>query len=222
MTTAADIEKTAAAPSRRISARVIGVGLLVLVVAAMAVDTTYKKPGEVTASGRKAFDPAQYGATTFPKVVAAVGKSAVPIGELVPALAKDQEAASKQFGKRQGSSPYNFATTGEGVAGKATNGIMPVKVDGIPKDVQVSLQVGPAINGTALRDVVGFINFGQFTNQVEYAGSATALNTQVKEKVLKGIDAASLAGKRVSFVGAFTLLVPTAVTITPIKLETVG
>jgi predicted lipoprotein len=210
-------------PARRtINLRLVVIVLAVVVVAAMALDTTYKKPGEVTASGRKAFDPARYGATTFPRAVKTLEKDAVPITQLLPAIAKNADAAGKQYGKRQGTSPWNFSTSGEGVAGKAQSGIMPVKIDGLPKGTRVSLQVGPAINGTAIRDAVGFISFGQFTNQVEYAGAGTALNNQVKAKVLKGIDPAGLQGKRVSFTGAFTLLTPQLVTITPVKLQVSG
>lgn len=219
MSTATEAGARPATPRRRVSARVAGIVLAIVVVAAMAADTTYKKPGEVSATGAKEFDPAKYGAETFPKVAAAVEKGAVPIATLVKAIGKDPEAAGERYGKRQGSSPYNFSTTGEGVAGKPTNGLLPVKIAGVPKTTQVSVQIGPAINGTALRDVVGTIDFGQFTNQVEYAGAATALNTQVKQRVLKPVDGASLTGKRVSFTGAFTFLAPTVVTVTPVKLE---
>ena len=38
-----------------------------------------------------------------------------------------------------------------------------------PRTPTVNLQIGPAINGTSLRDVVGFITFNQFVNQVDYA-----------------------------------------------------
>jgi predicted lipoprotein len=211
-----------ASPRRRVSPRAIGIALTALVVAAIAIDTTYKKPGETTATGQQAFDPAAYGAETFPKAVTTIEDNAVPIDDLLPALQDDQEAASAEYGTRQGSSPYNFSTSGEGVAGKAENGLLPVRVEGVPDDTTVSLQIGPAINGTAIRDAVGFIEFGQFTNQVEYAGAATALNTQVKSQVLKGIDPAGLEGKRVSFLGAFTLLTPDVVTVTPVRLETAG
>jgi predicted lipoprotein len=211
-----------AAGRRRIAPRAVLIALAVLVVAAMAVDTTYREPGETTATGRAAFDPAAYGAETYPKVQQTLQDAAVPIDELIPALVKDQEAASRQYGKRQGSSPYSFSTTGTGTAGKAENGLMPVEVDGLPKSTTVSVQVGPALNGTALRDAAGFIEFGQFTNQVEYAASATGLNDQVKKQVLKGIDPASLDGKRVSFVGALSPLTPQVITITPVKLEVSG
>jgi predicted lipoprotein len=213
----------ARAPARRsISPRVIGIALVVVVVAAMALDTTYKKAGETTATGREAFDPARYGQETYPKAVAAIEEAAVPLPELVAALREDPDAAGEQYGKRQGTSPYTFSTTAEGVAGKAEGGLMPVRVKGVPEGTTVSLQIGPAINGTAVRDAAGFIEFGQFTNQVEYAAAATALNEQVKQQVLAGIDRDALDGQRVSFTGAFSSLTPDVITITPIKLEQAG
>jgi predicted lipoprotein len=213
----------ARAPARRsISPRVIGIALVVVIVAAMALDTTYKKAGETTATGREAFDPARYGQETYPKAVAAIEDAAVPLRELVAAIREDPDAAGEQYGKRQGTSPYTFSTTAEGVAGKAEGGLMPVRVKGVPEGTTVSLQIGPAINGTAVRDAAGFIEFGQFTNQVEYAAAATALNEQVKQQVLAGVDRDALDGQRVSFTGAFSSLTPDVITITPIKLEEAG
>lgn len=202
--------------------RIIGIGVGVLVVAAMALDTTYKDSDapKTVAGGRAAFEPAKYGAKTFPKASATIEQKAQPLAQLVAAMRKDLDAAGKQFGHHEGTSPYSFAASGAGVAGAAKSGLMPVRVAGVPKSTTVSLQVGPAINGTAIRDAVGFISFNQFVNQVDFADAATALNTEVKTKVLKGIDPQPLKGKRVSFVGAFTALGPTVVTITPVKLET--
>jgi predicted lipoprotein len=213
----------ARAPARRsIRPRVIGIALLVIVVAAMAFDTTYKEAGETTATGREAFDPARYGEETYPKAAAAIEDAAVPLPKLVAEMRKDPDAAGEQYGKRQGTSPYTFSTTAEGVAGKAEGGLMPVRVKGVPEGTRVSLQIGPAINGTAIRDAAGFIEFGQFTNQVEYAAAATALNDQVKQQVLADVDAAALDGQRVSFTGAFSSLTPDVITITPVKLEQAG
>jgi predicted lipoprotein len=217
----ASAETGGRAPARRrLSPRLIGIAATVVVVAAILLDTTWEK-GDVqtTASGRKAFDPASYGRDTFPKAVDALEKNAQPLPKLLAALRKDQDAASKQYGHREGNSPYAFAVTGEGTAGQAKGGLMEVEVPGVPKSTRVSLQVGPAINGTSIRDAVGFIKFGQFTNQVEYADAATALNQQVKARVLNGDKAAGLAGKKVSFLGAFTLITPNVVTIVPVRLE---
>jgi predicted lipoprotein len=97
--------------------------------------------------------------------------------------------------------------------------LLPLDVPGLPNGTSVSLQIGPAINGTALRDASGAVEFGEFTNQVEYADAATALNSEMREQVLAELDPASLAGKQVSFVGAVQLLTPTTVTITPVSVE---
>jgi predicted lipoprotein len=214
---------TARAPARRaLNPRLIGIALVVLVVAAMALDTTYKEKGETTATGREAFDPARYGAETYPKAAAAIEEAAVPLPKLTAAMREDLDAAGERYGTRQGTSPYSFSTSGAGVAGRTEGGLMRVRVKGVPDGTTVSIQVGPAINGTAIRDAAGFIEFGQFTNQVEYAGAATALNEQVKQKALAGVDADALEGRRVSFVGAFSTVTPEVITITPVELEASG
>jgi predicted lipoprotein len=214
---------TAAAPSSRrprLSPRLIGWGLAALVVAAIGLDTTYKNPNEkLTASGRPAFNPDRYGRQTFPKAVAALEKNAQPLPALAAALKDNADAAGEKFGHRAGNGPYSFAVSGEGVAGKVKDGVIPVKVKGVPKGTSVAIQAGPALPGTAIRDAVGFISFGQFLNQVEFADAATALNNQVKVQVLKPLDPAGLDGKRIRFLGAFTYLAPTAITVTPVRVE---
>jgi predicted lipoprotein len=208
------------ATKRRVSTKVVLWGLAAVVLVLLALDTTTRsdKAPRIT-NGAAAFDPQRYGTKTYPKVVAAVEKKAVPLTTVAKAIKADPNAAGKRYGARESaSSPYNFAVTGEGVAGKPADSLLPVKVKGL-KGTTVSLQIGPALNGTALRDAVGFIDFNQFVNQVDYADAGTALNTQVKQKVLKGLDRANLKGKRVRFTGAFTYLAPTVVTVTPVRLE---
>jgi predicted lipoprotein len=201
--------------------RIITAAVALVVLLAIGLDATWvdaSKPR--TSTGREAFDPAAFGEENFePKVVPAIEEAAVPIDELVPALVEDEDAASERYGTRQGSSPYNFSVTGTGTAGEVNGTFLPVTVKGLPKDTSVQLQIGPAINGTALRDAAGYITFNQFTNQVEYADAATALNDQVKAKVLQGFDAKAMDGKRVTFTGAFQLVTPNVITITPISLE---
>lgn len=203
--------------------RVVAGLLLAALVAAMALDTTYRDASEPRAGARERFDPARYGRETFPRVVATLDERAVALDELLPALREDEAAAGRRYGHREGTSAYNFAVRGEGVAGKATGGLLPVDVRGVPSEARVSIQIGPAINGTALRDAVGFISFNKgFVNQVEYSQAATALNDQVKARVLSRLDAARLEGERIAFLGAFTLLEPSVVTVTPVRIEDGG
>jgi predicted lipoprotein len=208
---------TLARPSK---VRIAGGVIVAVVLVLLALDTTTRSDSAPRVTGRAVFDPVAYGEKTYDaKVVPEISKRAVALDELVPALKEDADAAGEKYGSRQGSSPYNFAVTGEGTAGKVEGNLLPVEVEGVD-GAKVNLQIGPAINGTSLRDAVGFITFNQFVNQVDYADAATALNNQVKAKVLKGIDPQALEGKKVAFTGAFTFLVPNAITVTPIKLET--
>jgi predicted lipoprotein len=206
----------------RISVRTIIAVAAVLVLGVMLLDATWRSDDEplAAANGRAAFDAEKFGKDNFaPKVVPELEKRAVELTELVPALEKDADAAGEQYGVRQGQSPYNFAVRGEGVAKKVDGSIVELEVDGVPSDVTVSLQIGPAINGSALRDASGLFSFNDFLNQVEYAGAGTALNNEVKATVLKDLDRDSLEGKTVKFLGAFTFLAPTAITVTPAQLE---
>ncbi|MFC4016230.1 DUF2291 family protein [Nonomuraea purpurea] len=211
---------TAPTPHRRVPVRWIAAAAIAALVVLMAVSTEYRTAETVaSATARKAFDPAAFGAQNYrAKVVPAIQSAAVDLPVLLQALAADKDAAGQKYGKRQGTGPYTFAVKGTGKAGAARSGLLPVTVEDLPDDTRVSLQIGPAINGTALRDAAGFITFGQFTNQVEYADAATALNNQMRDELLKGLDVAALDGKEISFVGAFTLLTPKTVTITPVAI----
>lgn len=205
--------------------RAIGAAIAVLVLGLMLLDASWRSDDEPRAAtnGREAFDAAKFGKENFaPKVVPELEKRAVELTELVPALDKDADAAGEQYGVRQGNSPYNFAVRGEGTAKQVDGNIVELDVDGVPSDVTVSLQIGPAINGSALRDATGLFDFNDFLNQVDYAGAGTALNNEVKATVLKDLDREALEGKTVKFLGAFTFLAPTAITITPAQLEVSG
>lgn len=201
--------------------RWIALAVVAVLLAAIGFSTEYRS-ADASAKAAQAgkFNPATFGAETYQaKVVPAIEAGAVELPTLLAALAADKEAASAKYGKRHGNGPYSFAVKGQGVAGPVKGSLLPVTVSGVPDGTRVSLQVGPAINGTALRDAVGFISFGQFLNQVEYADAATALNNELRSKLLNGLDAAALDGKTVSFTGAFTLLTPATITITPVALK---
>jgi len=73
--------------------------------------------------------------------------------------------------------------------------------------------------GTAIRDAVGFIDFSQFANQIDFADVASALNDRVRADVVKGVKPASLKGRDVTFEGAFQLLDPANIVVTPVSLS---
>ncbi len=214
---------TLLAPSRHrwLTPRTVGIAVTVLVIAAIALDTTYRDADapRPTASGQPAFDRDTYGRENFPRIAELIEQQAVPLPQLLGDLRQDQEGTSEQHGHREGNAPYTFPVTGEGVAGKADGNVLPITVEGVPKNTDVSILIGPALPGTAVRDATGEVSFGQFVNQVEFADAATALNNEVKTRVLADVDPASLTGKRVRFTGAFSYLAPGVITIMPVRLE---
>jgi predicted lipoprotein len=207
--------------SRRPRGRWIAAASVAVLLAAVGLDTEYRSADASAQAARaQAFDPARFGADTYAsKVVPAIRSGAVELPVLLRALASDKDAAGAKYGHRQGNGPYSFAVRGTGVAGERNGSLLAVTVPGVPDGTRVSLQVGPAINGTALRDAAGFISFGQFLNQVEYADAATALNNELRTTLLAGLDAAALKDKKVAFTGAFTFLTTGTVTITPVDLR---
>ncbi len=208
-------------PKRRATPRVrlaIASAAVVVLIAAMALDTKVVKIGSAGDVQPGVFTPAAFGASEFPKVQAAVESKAVDAATLAAALAKDQAAAVTQYGVATGAGP-DFAVKFTGVVGKSDSGNYDVKVAGVPDTLAIRIQTGPAIMGTDLRDASGTISFGQFTNQIEYQNAGSALNKEMKKQVLSKIDAANLTGKTVSVVGAFQLTDPNSWLVTPVKLD---
>ncbi|MEV6495437.1 DUF2291 domain-containing protein [Actinoplanes sp. NPDC051633] len=176
--------------------------------------------------GAAPFDPKTYvDGIWASKVVPTVQQKANEVTTVSAAIAKDPEAAGKQYGTRSGTgSPYAFMVKGTGTATKidtdAPTGPLTVEVPGAAggKPVTVTIATGPVIAGTALRDAVG-IQFGEFTNQIDYANVANALNNRVKTDVVAKADVKNLVGKKITFAGAFSALVPGQIFLVPTELQ---
>ena len=193
-------------------------GAAALLVAAMALDTKVVRVGSADDVQADAFSPASYGRTEFPKVRAAVEGRAVDAATLATALAKDQDAATRRYGVASDAGP-EFPVTFTGKVSKTDAGDYAVAVAGVPSSTQISLQLGPAIIGTDLRDATGTISFGQFHNQIEYQNAGSALNNEMKKQVLSRLDVANLPGRIVSVVGVFQLTDMSAWQVTPVRLD---
>ena len=159
------------------------------------------------------------------QVLPEAASKSTDLGTLLQALQADPEGAKEKYGHREGQRPYNFLVKGEAkvLSVDTTSRAGTVKIDLAPGDGQpdATLQIGPVIRGTSIRDALPFIQFNMFLNQLEYASVSNAMNEKVAEDVIGTLDLASLQGKAVEFEGAFTLeegKPPTDVLITPIKL----
>lgn len=214
--------QTAAGPAKKVLSkgvkRGIWIGIVVIVIIGMVLGTKVVPNDQGSAAGEDSFDKKTYGPKNFPKIQKGVSDRAVDASTLAKAIKDDSDAAAKKYATKSSGGPvYSVSLTGK--VGKDDAGIYEVKAKGVPKDLQVRVQTGPAINGTELRDATGKIQFGQFTNQIEFQDAASTLNKEMKKKVLNDVDTKHLSGKTISVTGAFTLVNPDAWLITPVELE---
>lgn len=213
-TTTVPTPKAPAAPRRSL---LVALALGAAVLAGIALDTTVVKIGSDGDVRQQAFSPDKFGEEEFPRIQADIEKRAVDAQTLAPALLADKAAAAKTYGTASSTGAI-IPVRLTGAVGEGKSGVYQVAAEGVPAEIRVRVQTGPAINGTDLRDAPGDIEFGQFKNQIEYQNAGSAINRAMKKQVLDPIDTASLSGKTVEIVGAFRLINPKNWLITPVRI----
>jgi predicted lipoprotein len=203
----------------RVRPGLIALGLAIVVIVVAAFNVTVVRIDDVNAGAGDTFDPVAFAEEEFSStIVPAIEEEAIDLPTLLADLAAGADEAD--FGNTSGaSSAYAFPVTFTAVAGELAGPVLGLTVDGVPAETTVQLQVGPALNGTAMRDVTGEISFNSFVNQLEYQNVATELNNQVREQVLSTVDPASLPGKTLEITGAFLRVNPALVSVVPVKIE---
>jgi predicted lipoprotein len=197
---------------------VLGAAAFIVLIGAMALDTKVVVIGSGEDVSERAFSPEQFGREMFPQIRESVMGRAVDAVTLAEAIAADKAAAGEQYGVKGGVGPV-MPVRFTGVAGEARSGVYTVKVKGVPEEIVIRVQTGPAINGTDLRDATGTISFGQFTNQIEYQDAGSGINNEMKRQVLAKIDTKNLTGKTISVVGVFRLINPKNWLVTPVEMS---
>lgn len=206
--------KAPAAPRRTLY---ISVALALAVAAAIGFDTTVVHIGSDADVRQQAFSPDTFGETEFPRIQAYITEKAVDAATIAPEVLADKAAAGKKYGTVSSTGSIMMVRV-TGVMGEVKAGNYDLAVEGMPPEIKVRVQTGPAINGTDLRDAPGDIDFGAFKNQIEYQDAGSGINRAMKKVVLDGIDTAALSGKTVEIVGAFRLGNPKNWLITPVSV----
>jgi predicted lipoprotein len=140
------------------------------------------------------------------RILPSLRAKAGPYDEVAGAIASNADAAGERFGYRekQAGSPWTYAARIEGVVTAANTesraATIDVKTDG---GRIVTLQIGPVVRGTAIRDSLAFRPFGSFKNQVDYAQFGKALNAKANATALSKLPREKLVGSRVSALGLF-------------------
>ncbi|MDB6176364.1 DUF2291 domain-containing protein [Paracoccus sp. Z330] len=212
---------TASAPKAPASPRrglYFSATLTLLVAAGIALDTTVVHIGSDQDVRAQAFSPDSYGESEFPRIQSFVTDKAIEAATLAPEVLGDKNAAAEKYGTPASTGTIMFVTA-TGIVGEGKSGIYNLQVEGVPEDITLRVQTGPAVIGTDLRDAPGDIEFGQFKNQIEYQDAGSGINRAMKAAVLDNIDNAELTGKTLSVTGAFRLINPKNWMITPVKVS---
>ncbi|WP_432483152.1 DUF2291 family protein [Kineococcus esterisolvens] len=227
MSTATTTPQTPGTPARaagrrtpRNRSRIVTAAVVAAVVIAAALSTKVVSNDSELLVGPTAFDAATYGEQQFPEIASYVSENAVDAVELATALQADPTAA-QQYGVVSSSGigavvPVSFTGT---VEAPDQTGLPVVAVPGMPEGHVVHVQLGPAINGTDLRDASGEVSLNDFENQIQYQDAGAALNDQVKSQVLAPLEGQDLTGRTIAVEGVVTLINPQNWNVTPTAVE---
>ena len=207
--------------------RLVGAALLVALLVAMALNTKFLTPAEVAAIAPKPFEPAATAADLYDRAQQELPDQAQPLGEVVPAVQADPAAAAKKFdavSPAEGS--YVFPVTTTATVTEATDASLRLEVDGVPRATPVLVPLSTAVNGTVIRDVMGF-KFADAPGQTDYQYVGDELKKLMLAEIGSSVeDPAALKGKRITVVGAVSVQVtggsvPRAkpVNVQPISIE---
>jgi predicted lipoprotein len=175
------------------------------------------------------FQAAEYVAAVWDKkILPAYETQAVDYVNVLTALhAKPKEACEHYGLKRETGAPfYVFKVRGVARVVKyddsSRNGVLRLNLEPVDKGMRATLQVGPVVLGTAIRDSLEFIRFTDVGNQLQFADLASQLNARMRKDSVAPLDLSKIAGKRICFLGAFKLEEAQSledIVVTPVKIS---
>lgn len=185
-------------------------------------------PQDVNAAGTNqkfapgSFDASQYVVSIWQsKISPWAEKHAVNLDKLLSTLADERKQAELRYGVASGGDTYNFLVHGRArVASIDTStpvGKIKLTNPGW-KTHDITLYAGPLVFGTALRDAFPFLQLNDFTNQMQYASVAKAMNTRAIKQAYNGLQVEQLENRTIQFTGAFAESPDGSITIVPIDI----
>lgn len=155
-------------------------------------------------------------------------EQAVDHATVLAALRADRRAALERYGlKRETGEPFwVFKVRGAARVvefdDSSRNGVIRVDLEPADGAVDATLQVGPVVRGTAIRDSLEFVQFTDVGNQLQFAELANQLNARMQKDSVEPLDLPGIAGRRISFRGAFRFQEAQGleeIVITPVKID---
>jgi predicted lipoprotein len=177
-------------------------------------------------ASRSAFDAASFVSGAWDqRVLPYFQTKATALRTVLDGVAADYAQTAAQHGRRLGDAngPVSFVVQASGrvsaINTESRAGTANIEVETAAGMKAVTLQIGPVVRGSAIRDSLPFVSFQDFTNQIEFAQAGRALT----DRAMAGIKPALTTLKvdeRVHFSGAMTLTkADDPVVITPVLLQ---
>ena len=163
----------------------------------------------------------------YQKASTELAGAAKPLGEVVPAVQTDPKAAAETYGAvAPNESSWVFPVTATGTVTEASDSSLRLEVPGVPEQTPVIVPLGPAIQGTVVRDAMGF-KFADAPGQTDYQYVGDELKKLMQASVQESVaDPASLKGKQVTVLGVISVQnngapqpKPKPVNVQPITIE---
>jgi predicted lipoprotein len=158
------------------------------------------------------------------EVIPVVRDQAHPIEAVLSAVEGGLDKAGPEFGHRpaEEGSPWSFVVKGTATIKEKNTTSRAGTVLTAKGPVPVTIQIGPVIKGNSLRDAMPFINFQNFTNQLEFAEVGRAFNTRVTNELKAAIDALA-PGQTIDYAGTFSLNTASdKILLTPVLIGPAG
>ena len=180
-------------------------------------------------SATAARDPNQMVASIWStKVIPYFEQKAGPFVEVRDLAARSPDEAGARYGYRakSGDTPWTLMVRIEGtiVAADTESRAATIGVDATGQGkADATVQIGPAMFGTSIRDALSFVSFNDFTNQIDFARYGDAFNAYVNRNALEKLPRHDLVGRKVTLIGAYgldssgqpPLVTPVEITIGP-------
>jgi len=151
------------------------------------------------------------------------------LATVIAAVKSDLDKAGQEYGHRAATegSPWSFAVKSTGkvvsVNTESRAGTLVVEIASDAGPQQITLQIGPVVKGTAIRDSLPFFSFANVTNQIEFAQVGRSFNERAMKEIEKPLAELKAPGTAVEFKGAISLTsVPETFVVTPVSLKAAG
>lgn len=200
---------------------------MILSVTAVMVSGCVKvvKIGEEAALTQKnVFDASESASSLWDEARENIRAKAVDLPSFLQEAEGDLSSLAETYGKYSmgTSGSISYAVKGSGTVEEVNQekkaGYMTVRLDAYEGDEVIMLQIGSIYKGSSTRDSLDIIDFGDYTNQEEWAAISRELHSLIHENVVQPVKPESLEGKEITFTGTFTVDGNEELLITPVEL----